>query len=261
MLPWRLIKSPPSNAFMNMAVDEAILKMVEAAKSTPTVRFYAWDPPAVSVGYFQDSLKDVDIPACREMGMDIVKRLTGGRAVLHDRELTYSVICPESDPHFPDNILGTYKVISSCLVKGLNFLGLDASLTPSAKRRGRDAPSACFSSPSHYEITISGKKLIGSAQKRGDGAFLQHGSILTDFQRGRLARSLRAGGNLDGVAYLGEYMDVDIGRVVECLIRGFEEGLGIRLEEGSLTVEETALAERLAEEKYASREWNFMKQL
>lgn len=257
MQSWRLIKSPPSDGFTNMAVDEAIFASVAAGKSPPTLRFYTWTPPAVSVGYFQDSFTDIDISACREMGIDVVRRLTGGRAVLHDKELTYSVICPEGDPLFPDNILGTYKVISSCLVRGLNSLGIDASLAPSVKRRVKKSPSACFTSPSHYEITVSGNKLVGSAQRRGDGAFIQHGSILMEFDRDRLEMVLPASGRLDGITSIGEHLNIGLTELVPSLIIGFEELLDITFSEGSLSDEETALCERYVEERYSRYDWNF----
>lgn len=257
MEPWRLIKSQPADAFTNMAVDEAIFVKVAAGKSPPTLRFYTWNPSAASVGYFQDSFTDIDISACREMGVDVVRRLTGGRAVLHDKELTYSVICPESNPLFPNTILGAYKVISSCLVKGLNSLGLDASLAPSVKRRVKKSPSACFISPSHYEITVSGNKLVGSAQRRGDGAFIQHGSILTEFDRERLEILLPRSGRVEGVTSISEHLPVGLGELTSSLVSGFEEVLGITFSEGALSDEETALCKKYVEERYSRDEWNF----
>lgn len=257
MSTWRLIKSPPADAFTNMAVDEAIFAKVAAGKSPPTLRFYTWNPPAVSVGYFQDSFTDINISACREMGIDVVRRLTGGRAVLHDKELTYSVICPEGDPLFPDNILGTYKVISSCLVKGLNSLGIDASLAASVKRRVKISPAACFASPSHYEITVSGNKLVGSAQRRGEGAFIQHGSILMEFDRARLETILPRSGRLGGVTSIGEHLRIGQTELISSLISGFEELLEISFSEGPLSDEETALCKRYVEERYSRYDWNF----
>jgi len=247
----------PSDAFTNMAVDEAILRTVSAAKSPPTLRFYSWAPPSISVGYFQNSLTDVNVEVCRKLGIDVVRRLTGGRAVLHDKELTYSVICPENDPHFPDNILGTYKIISSCLIRGLSYLGLDVSLTPFVKKIGKNAPSACFSSPSHYEITVAGKKLIGSAQRRGEGVFLQHGSILMELDRESLKMVLPGLVRLDTVTSISDYLSVDMTSLISSLVKGFEEELGISLSEGFLSDEEVTLSDRYREEKYSQREWNF----
>ena len=256
MPTWRLIRSTPQNAFVNMAVDEAIFKSVAEGNSPPTLRFYTWDPPAVSVGYFQDPGKDVDIPACRGMGIDVVRRMTGGRAVLHDQELTYSLICRDDDPLFPGDIMGTYKVISSCLVRGLNSLGIDASLTPVVKKSDAEGPSACFSSPSHYEITVSGKKLVGSAQRRGDGVFIQHGSVLTEFDRGKLERILCKSGNLDYVTSVSEHVSVDFDRLLFSLRKGFEDELGISFSEGALSGHEISLSESYGERKYMLNDWN-----
>lgn len=242
-----------------MAVDEAILETVAAGKSPPTLRFYTWTPPAVSVGYFQDSFTDIDISACRKMGIDVVRRLTGGRAVLHDKELTYSLTCPEGDPLFPANILDTYKRISSCLVKGLDSLGLDASLVPSVKRRVEKSPSACFVSPSHYEITVSGNKLIGSAQRRGEGAFIQHGSILMEFDREKLEMVLPGSGRIEGVTSISEHLHIAPAELVHSLVNGFEELLGTTFSEGLLSDEETALSKRYVEERYSRYDWNFRK--
>lgn len=257
MRSWRLIKSPPSDGFTNMAVDEAIFKAVSAGSSPPTLRFYTWVPHAVSVGYFQNYLEDVDLAACRDMGIDVVRRQTGGRAVLHDKELSYSVICPDDAPNFPANILGTYKIISSCLVNGLNSIGLNASLTSYIIKVGRDSPSACFNSPSYYEITIDGKKLIGSAQKRGEGAFLQHGSILMEFDREKLRKVLPEAGGLDGITFISEHSSIDIAELVSYLVKGFEGGLGVLFSEEGMTDEEAALSRRCRKEMYSMPEWNF----
>ncbi|MEK7852094.1 MAG: biotin/lipoate A/B protein ligase family protein, partial [Deltaproteobacteria bacterium] len=189
--------------------------------------------------------------------IDVVRRLTGGRAVLHDKELTYSVICPEGDPLFPDNILGTYKLISSCLVKGLNSLGIDASLAPSVKSRVKKSPSACFISPSHYEITVSGNKLVGSAQRRGDGAFIQHGSILMEFDRDKLEMLLPTSGRLDGITSISEHLQISLTELISSLITGFKEVLGITFSEGRLSDEEAALSKRYVEERYSRYDWNF----
>lgn len=257
MQPWRLIISPPSDGFTNMAVDEAIFKAVSAGTSPPTLRFYTWTPPAVSVGYFQDSLGEVDLAACREMGIDVVRRLTGGRAVMHDRELTYSISSPDNALNFPGSILDVYKTISSCLINGLNSIGLDASLTSSVRKSGRHSPSACFTSPSHYEITIHGKKLVGSAQKRGEGAFLQHGSILIEFDREKLRKVLPEAGGLGCVASISEYSSIDIAGLISILVKGFEQGLGVSIIEGDLTGEEAALSQQCRKERYSRPEWNF----
>ena len=259
MQPWRLIKSPPSDAFTNMATDEAIFHAVSKGSSPPTVRFYSWSPPAISVGYFQDSIHEVNISACSELGIDVVRRLTGGRAVLHDRELTYSVICPEDDPHFPDNILGTYKLISNCLIRGLNSIGLNALLSPLVKKGSGTSSSACFASPSNYELTVNGKKLVGSAQRRGSGVFLQHGSILIECDREKLKEVLPGSEGFEKITSISEHLQVNQENVISSLTEGFEKVLAISFTEGRMTDEEMALSQKYRLDRYSRWEWNYIK--
>jgi len=173
-----------------MAVDEAVANAVEKGISPPTLRFYGWKSPTLSIGYSQKIDKSVDTAYCRKNKIDIVLRTTGGRAVLHDKEITYSIISTKDNPLFPDNISGTYKVISKALIRGLSFLGVDASIselrTPnSLSPHLNPLPSgerdrvrvSCFAAASQYEILVNGKKLIGSAQRRLKKSFIQHGSI------------------------------------------------------------------------------------
>lgn len=261
MQTWRLIKSPPSDGFTNMAVDEAIFKAVSAGESTPTLRFYTWAPSAVSVGYFQNTIGEVDLDLCLDMGIDVVRRLTGGRAVLHDKELTYSIICPDNLPEFQGHILATYKIISSCLVEGLNSIGIKASLAPSARKAGRESPSACFTSPSHYEIMTDGKKLVGSAQRRGEGAFLQHGSVLMEFDRVRHVKVLPGSGSLDRVASVNDYTDIGVLDLLSALVKGFERGLGVSFSEGGLTDKESLTSELCRNERYCKEDWNLKRPL
>jgi len=192
---WRYLDTGFSNGYENMAIDEAIFLSCQQGKSLPTIRFYGWAPPAISLGYFQKVEEAIDMEACAKRGIDVVRRLSGGRAVLHDQELTYSLICPEGIPPFTNNILETYKIISECLISALNNLHLHVNwVTFRNKHRSfahlHKKSASCFSSPSWYEITIDGKKFCGSAQKRGGGVFLQHGSILLELDAEMLAEVL-----------------------------------------------------------------------
>ena len=194
---WRLLDSGPNIGVYNMAVDEELLARAQAGETTSTLRLYTWQPPAVSIGRFQKIETAVDIEACRQRGIDIVRRITGGRAVLHHQELTYSIIARTDDPLFPTNVHGTYKIIAAGLLQGLRNLGIPAEMV---SRSGRYAAlvkkdskdPACFSSPSWYEILVHNRKIIGSAQRRLSGAFLQHGSILTDYDPALEAGVIRA---------------------------------------------------------------------
>ena len=172
-MEWRLIKDSYHTGFMNMAIDEAIMIAHREGLVPPTIRFYQWSPPAVSLGYFQDPKKEIDVDSCKNLGIDIVRRPTGGKAVLHDKELTYSFIIRENHPLVNNCILETYKKISGGIIKGLSHLGVTAELVPLRKKLKSDSSpkreksefhhsdfkSICFSVPSQYEVQVEGKKL------------------------------------------------------------------------------------------------------
>lgn len=204
MSMWRFIDSGPSTAVRNMALDEELLRGATDPGALPVLRFYTWSPPAVSLGRFQDSERAVNAEACRRLGFDIVRRITGGRAVLHCDELTYSVIARSDSGLFPNDILGTYKVIAAGLLAGLSELGIAAEMVPRSGRHAgmvKSSPHepACFSSPSWYEILVKGRKIIGSAQRRVGGAFLQHGSILIGYDPVLEAEVIPGGGMKDAI--------------------------------------------------------------
>ncbi|UCE17483.1 MAG: lipoate--protein ligase family protein [Gemmatimonadota bacterium] len=246
-----------------MAVDETLLGMVLSGHRPTTVRVYGWRPRAISVGYGQPVLKDIDIEKCVREGVDIVRRLTGGRAVLHDEEVTYSVVAPENGPGIGGTITETYRRIGLALICGLKHVGLEANLHR-ATSIGRHNPS-CFSSAGRYEIVYRGKKLIGSAQRRLDGVILQHGSLLTGSGYRDLARFLRSDGpptpvgtSMGQVTTLSEVLGdkPQFDTICDALRRGFEEAFGCRLIEHNLSDEEQALVEKLRLERYDKDDWN-----
>ncbi|MEP0764556.1 MAG: lipoate--protein ligase family protein, partial [Chloroflexota bacterium] len=173
---WRLLITPPADGPLNMAVDQAIMEAVAAGRVPPTLRFFAWTPPCLSLGYTQP-VTDVNRERLAARGWDLVRRMTGGRAILHTDELTYSVALPAADPVVAGGIVESYRRLSAALVAGLHTLGV----VPEADKRadGHNAFNGpvCFEVPSHYEITVGGSKLIGSAQVRKFGAVLQHGTL------------------------------------------------------------------------------------
>ena len=263
---WRLIPYHKFSAFENMAIDEAIFRGNQLGESPPTLRFYGWDPPAISVGYFQDVEQEVDLDYCRKNRVDIVRRPTGGKAVFHDRELTYSFISREKEGPFTPGVLGTYLVISRCIIKGLSGLGLDAEVAQGGLPEERVPTAHCFSFPSRYEILIAGKKVCGSAQTRASGTFLQHGSLLLDFDAAKALRAIR---DRDGcvtedtlrkaVTYLGAYLRegrTDPAHLSGMLKAGFEDVLRVEFVEGRLTPEEEALKDKLLTGKYVNGQWN-----
>ncbi|MDF2929271.1 MAG: biotin/lipoate protein ligase [Anaerospora sp.] len=179
---WRVIFDKARHGAANMAIDEAIVEAHSAGLVPPTLRFYTWQPAALSIGYFQKIREEVQLEACRSQGIDLVRRITGGRAVLHDQELTYSAVVREDIPVLPPTLLGSYRYLSQGLLAGLNKQGVAAEMTLPGAAFGQSSRlpknGACFDAPSFYEITVDRKKLIGSAQVRKNGTLLQHGSIL-----------------------------------------------------------------------------------
>ena len=176
---WRLVLDPPMPGKENMERDLEIMEEVATGESAPCLRLYRWSPPAVSLGYFQDANEVIDLAACREAGIDVVRRPTGGRVVLHHDELTYSIIVPEIHPFIDQGgVLDAYRSISRGIVTAFNLLGITVSLAPEEKSQAGLTPGSCFDTPSAYEIQVDGKKVVGSAQLRRDGIVLQHGTIL-----------------------------------------------------------------------------------
>lgn len=234
---WRFIDSGANTAEFNMALDEDLLRSVAERGAPAALRFYTWAPPAVSLGRFQRVEAAVDLDACRRLGISVVRRITGGRAVLHNHELTYSIVSRTDDPIFPNDILGTYKVIARGLLAGLKGLGIPAEMVSRScrhaalvKRHARE-PS-CFSSPSWYEILVNGKKIIGSAQRRIPGAFLQHGSILIGHDADLERRVIRGGGSGGGVTFIKRELGrrVSLNEVKAAFLKGISEALYIQFD-------------------------------
>src|SRR5579862_1595125 len=177
---WRLLVEREEHCgAWNMALDAAIMDAVADGRVPPTLRFYQWSPPCLSLGKRQP-LDSVDLAACATDGVDVVRRPTGGFAILHTDELTYSIATLPHDPRAAGAILDAYRKLSQGLLSGLAHLGVDATMNPvhlGANLNGTNASAACFESPSAYEIVVGGRKLIGSAQTRPAGRVLQHGSL------------------------------------------------------------------------------------
>jgi lipoate-protein ligase A len=231
---WRFLDNGPATAAENMEIDEELLREARKTDTLPVLRFYSWSPSAVSLGRFQDAERSVNAEACRRRGIDIVRRITGGRAVLHCDELTYSVIARSDYGLFPNDVLGTYKVIAAGLLSGLRGLGIPAEMV---SRSGRHAglvksssqEPACFSSPSWYEILVQGRKIIGSAQRRVGGAFLQHGSILIGYDPALEAEIIPGGGMQSAVTCIRTELgrDVGIAEVSSAFREGISRALGV----------------------------------
>ena len=194
-MSWQLLVDPALDGRTNMESDAALLNEAEnAAEPTTVVRFYQWMPATLSLGRHQKPEQAADLEFCAERGIPIVQRPTGGRAVLHDDELTYAVASNELDRFSGASIYETYKSISQALRLGLERLGVPAILAPETRKPDRTQNGAdhpCFASPSRYELTADSRKIVGSAQRRCRRSFLQHGSILIACDRDKLARATR----------------------------------------------------------------------
>jgi lipoate-protein ligase A len=260
---WRLLDTAQDCGAANMAVDEAILRAVQASLVPPTLRLYGWHPPCLSLGQAQPAA-EVDWEACRRLGIDVVRRSTGGRAILHVDELTYSLAAPESDPRVAGDIVSSYRKISAGLLAGLRLLnvpGLESKPQASSTHRVLPASPVCFQAPSHYEITVDGKKLAGSAQKRSRGALLQHGAIPLRGDIARICRLLLPRPKEAALRARATTLEAAIGRVpsfdelAAALALGFSQALGVELAAGQLTLQEQRWAAELRRDKYGRDEW------
>lgn len=256
----------PADGATNMAIDEAIMLVMAERGGVPTLRFYGWEPPCLSLGYSQGA-DDVDEEACRALGYTWVRRPTGGSAILHVDELTYSIAAPEGEPRVRGGVIESYRRLSEGLLLGLRGLGADVVQARRERPAGGDAGSrrpACFDSPSDYEITSGGRKLVGSAQVRRRGMVLQHGSLPLCGDMTRIFGCLKNGD--DGQARdLKEHsctLEEVLGRVVgfdeaaDALEEGFCGALNLELLPGELTGDELSLARELVAGRYGHDSWN-----
>jgi len=243
----------------NMALDEALLDGYAAGPSRPpTVRLYGWAPPALSLGRGQDARTAHDAVFLRAEGIDLVRRPSGGAAVLHEHERTYSVVGRLREEPFPGGVLDTYRLIASALVSALRRLGIDArSAQPTAQAPGAARSTLCFAEVSQHEIAVGATKLVGSAQLRRRGAFLQHGSILLRAHPERAARAAAAAAASARFAGLEDLLGraVALEEVDRAVVSGFETIFAAELRRGDLSDAERVRADWLRRAKHETREW------
>ncbi|KJL02184.1 MULTISPECIES: biotin/lipoate A/B protein ligase family protein [Priestia] len=271
---WRFIDSNNRSPYYNMALDEALLEWHSKGEIPPTIRFYGWNPPTLSIGYFQKAEKEINFDKVKELGLGFVRRPTGGRGVLHDEELTYSVIVSEEYPNMPKTVTEAYRVISEGLLEGFRSLGLEAYFAIPRSEEEKNSlknprSSVCFDAPSWYELVVEGRKIAGSAQTRQKGVILQHGSILLEIDEDKLfsvfnypndrvkERMQRAFRSKAVAINAIAGRKIPIEEAKEAFYKGFALALDIDLEPYTLSEEEEAYVEELARTKYGSDEWNF----
>ncbi|MBI4948958.1 MAG: lipoate--protein ligase family protein [Deltaproteobacteria bacterium] len=250
---WRLIRGPLAGGAENMAIDEAILRSLESKHSRmPALRIYGWKVPTISIGFLQDA------SVFFASGLPVVRRLTGGRAVLHDMEVTYSIAAPSNHPLFSNGITSAYSVISGAIVEALNDIGVPAYLSPHRGHSAMEkAAAACFNSPSRHEVLVDGRKLAGSSQRRLRNSFLQHGSILFGVDEVLLV-SVFGPKTIEKMAWVGGVKDADAD--MEGFKRFLIGRMGQRFDAdfapGEMTRREALIMEGLVETRYSNDGWN-----
>ena len=256
-----------------MALDEALLHSVARGDSPSVLRVYSWSSPSVSLGYNQRCERELDLESCERQGVLPVRRPTGGRTVYHAAELTYSVTGPGTSRHLGSTIAETCRLIGGAIRSSLAMLGIEIDNGPNARKAGRqcaELKNPCFTSPSRYEITVGGKKLAGSAQKRlGEGrALLQQGSLLLKNEQARLAELMpHTRGNQERAQLAGMLSSQVVGledllcrpvgfdEVAEAFRQGFAGYFGCEMKNCQPSEREIELAKKLEKERYSTRQW------
>jgi lipoyl(octanoyl) transferase len=265
---WRLLLSPPAPGVWNMALDEAILETICLGEALPTLRLYAWSPPCLSIGYKQP-ISDVDQERLRLNGWDLVRRPTGGKAILHTDELTYSVSGPSDEPRLKGGVIESYRRLSEALLQALQLLALNAEANPEAATLAPGAIEGpvCFEVPSNYEIVVNSKKLIGSAQSRRNQGVLQHGSLPLTGDLGRItqvltfeeeaARNEAARRLAERATTVSEALDREITweSAAQAFIQAFTDVLNIELVQAEISPTEISRSEALVNQKFGSMSW------
>jgi lipoate-protein ligase A len=248
---WRLLKTEDNSAFTNMAIDKAVLVAHSEGKVPPTVRFYTWKPSAISIGYFQSLKEEVDLDMCEKLGVDFVRRITGGGAVFHEHELTYSIVISEEHPQIPKNIMDSYGRICGAIIKGLKEINIESKYMPI------------------NDIIAGNRKISGNAQTRKMQTVLQHGTILTDVDVDKMFSVLKVPNEKIKDKLISDVKqrvtsikhiinkNIPFNDVAIAMRKGFEKEFNVELVEGELTEEEISLADEFERECFSSEKWNF----
>jgi len=251
---FRFIDLETHDAYINMAIDEAIMLAIKEGNAPPTLRLYRWKPSAVSIGTFQGMHDEVDIAFCKSSGIDFIRRITGGGAVYHDYngEVTYSILMPKKHPLARTDIIESYKLLCGGVIRALYYLGIkNAEFKPI------------------NDVTVNGKKVSGNAMTRRHGCMLQHGTVLLSLDIHQMFTILKVPQEKISDKMISDVKErvtsiqdilnrsVTIKELQETLARGFSDALNIELQTGKLSAEETQTAMKLAKEKYSTDEWNF----
>lgn len=247
---WRFLVTNGNNAYRNMAIDRAILVANSRGIAPPTVRFYYWDPSAITIGYFQSLEEEVDLLMCKKHGVDYVRRITGGGSVFHEHELTYSIVISEDHKEIPKNIMDSYGRICGAIIKGLDNFGIKSVYYPI------------------NDILCNGKKISGNAQTRKHSTVLQHGTVLLDVDVEKMFSLLRVSDEkmidklvsdvkqrVTSVKHVLS-RSVSFNEIIDDMKKGFEEEFNVDLYPGRLTDEEIEFANDFEKNCFSLKEWN-----
>lgn len=265
---WGFIDTGSQDAPINMAIDELLLNWHSEGKIPPTLRFYRWSAPSLSVGRFQKVEKTIDFNGVAKNNCQFVRRLTGGSAVLHDDELTYSLVVSEQHPAIPKSVREAYYILSKGVLEGYKNLGIQADYAIPKEKMGVDRTAVCFEKIAYYEMIVEGKKISGNAQTRKSGVLLQHGSIpmsidhrmlfdLFRFSSERIRQRQLERFSQNAIT-INEYTNKvhKYTSLKEAFYKGFQTGLGITLKPFQLSKEQWEEVLYLTRTKYATESWN-----
>jgi lipoate-protein ligase A len=261
MIAFRLLVTEPLDGAFNMALDEALLLGRLAGATPPTIRFFAWQPPTISLGYGQPLDHRIDAVAGAALGIGLVRRPTGGSAILHegpDLELTYSVTAREDDFPGAGDLLETYRWIGAALSAGINRLGAPVAMVPVQPSDPTAMPTFCFARTGSYELEVAGLKVVGSAQRRQGAGFLQHGAVMLGAAPERLRAVFPGAGDpLAGMTTLEAVLGrrPSFAETMTALAEGFRATHGLELTPGGLGPEEMERASALVRDKYGTERW------
>ena len=256
---WRFLDTGANNGFWNMAVDEAIFITTKEKNLSPTLRFYRWRPSVVSIGYAQNVGEEVNLKECKRLKMDVVRRWTGGGAIFHDDELTYSFISKTDGYQHFDDLLASYKQVCWGIIKGLSELGISVKFREVRNKLSSREKVPCFMANSKHDLVVNEKKVLGNAQRRTKEVFLQQGSLPLSYNFNLINRIFPgSNGFKNRATSISEILDQEISleEIKEKLLFGFTSHFSVNFKEGTLSEEEQSLARKLFKEKYSSPEWN-----
>ncbi len=267
---WRLLLDGASDGPRNMAVDEALLCACAAGLAPPTLRLYRWDGPILSIGYFQDAGREIDLQKCRALGVEVVRRPSGGKAVLHEGDLSFAIVVGGRCNPFAGRASAGLGRVGRCLIEAVRRCGADARFASiddlGRYSSDRSSSPGCFQTLHPHEVVVEGHKIAGIAQARRQGGVLIHGSIQLSYDQKLFQSLLRLGGNGKGLEGRESLPVATIGDPVQgistvrdlsgALVRSMEEDFGVSIRPGALSRRESSMVDNLIGSKYTKAGWN-----